>query len=711
MRLFKKKGQPRENKGKKKRSRNTKLDLDITKKEINQEGSGNTIDESKLTYSTTLIDRIWKKATFETLDISSNFSIHEDTVFAKGGYMRVFNIVSYPHEIAFTEENGYLTTIINSLRRQKGLSSGVEFFIDAYNRPYHVNFDQKTKRRYEGLVRMEKDLRGRINSNEGDRDIGSSSRSREMKTMMVDGLEFRLEEIRKKKNSYDVIRTNQMQGRTQLKSFQFIRVLCQRKEDLNLAGKKLQELLASNGVSIKKVANVSEYLETFSPISNTFNLNQNNIYAGSVFTSQGYTRLRNPPKRILENQLAGFSRLLYVGTEIGNDEPLGLTMTSSGEGQNTIIIGTTGSGKTYTYINLLINAALYGFKLNIMDYKGLEYDNVRALLPNSVGLDFSSTSSSFVNTMKFIPELYDDNEIESAFIRNTEATVTTLRVLSGIKTNPKKIDSILEGIVRKVYTNNQVYYNEPHTYFRSKNINYFKEIGEGIKGLQSDGELHRIYSREFCFDLYTALVPYFSDMSHKSAMFSNELDMEEILTKDAIIYSYYMNQESVWDSAVDYKVYIQDYITNLYIQRNKKLGHTTFNSIEEYQRAVRSENSQKIYNNKFSGGRSDNVINVIMSNTIKPLLGDSIDISAIRENVANIFVGKVKDLGVLDEFCRTFGMQRGAKEKILKLQNLNHCFYCDYDTGVQRGGRIIRVTHPKEVVDYFETKRLDKGDE
>ena len=194
-------------------------------------------------------------------------------------------------------------------------------------------------------------------------------------------------------------------------------------------------------------------------------------------------------------------------------------------------------------------------------------------------------------------------------------------------------------------------------------------------------------------------------------MFSDEVDLKEVLTSDAIFYSFNMNQETPWNSLVRYQIFIQDYISNLFIKRNKKLGYTTLNSVEEYQRAVRYPESREIYNNKFSGGRSDNVVNVIMSNTIRPLLDQSLDTSAVRENVATLFIGKLKDMSALEDLCNTFEMSSGALDKIRSLKHYRHAFYVDYDTGVQKDGKVIRVIHPDHVIRYFETKRIDRAGE
>ena len=56
-------------------------------------------------------------------------------------------------------------------------------------------------------------------------------------------------------------------------------------------------------------------------------------------------------------------------------------------------------------------------------------------------------------------------------------------------------------------------------------------------------------------------------------------------------------------------------------------------------------------------------------------------------------------------------MDSGGKDKILRLQNHQHTFYVDYDTGVQKGGRLIKVVHPPEITKFFETKKIDVAGE
>lgn len=663
-----------------------------------------------ITYNTNLIDRLSKNISFESLDISSNFSIHEDTAFAKEGYIRVFNIVKYPLEIMYTDEKGFLSAILNSLKTVKGLEQDVDFFYEGYNKPYSIRFDQATKRRYAGLERQERSIREKIAENSNNR---QSARDKEIKQMANDALEFRLTEVIKKKNSYNIIRGNQNRGSTQVESFQFIRLVTKKKSLLKVAEEQLISRLSSVDIQIRKVKDLSAYFETFSPVSGLYGLNKNNDYASTIFTSTGYSKIRNKPTRILENELEGLSRLVLMGTDIDSFEPLGLTFTSSGQGQNMVIVGTTGSGKTYLYENIMQNARLNNFKLNAMDYKGNEYKAVAEVIPNSITLDFSLNSPYFINTLKFIPELYDKKDWQREFAYNLEATVTSLRILAGVSAhNAKTASNALEEMIKNIYAQKyRVFFDDIESYYGTRNVDYFIDIGEALSKFQSDKELKGIYGEEVCREIYSGLQPYFSTMSHRSYMFSEEIDLEQVLNKDCIIYSFNTNKETNWDTLMEYKIFNLDYISNLFIQKNKREGFTTLNSLEEYQRAVNSPDMRRIYNNKLSGGRSDNVINVVLTNTIQPLLEKSNDISAMRENISTIIVGRLQDMGALDDFCRVYGLGDRGRDQIIRAGRYQHVFYIKYNTGVQRGERLIKAIHPEYISKYFETKRIDTGDE
>ena len=694
-----------------------KLDLNVSGRSKIRKTSDDFKDITKLSYNTTLLDRMYKKVTFESLDVSSNFSIHEDTGFAKGGYMRVYNILKYPERIIYTESTAFMSGLLNSIKLSKsgGMNSAlfrenVDFYFETYNRPYNIMFNKNIRDNYNNLLRLEQSLmKGIAGGNEA---RGSQTVNKELKNLSTDNLRFRLAEVRKKLRSHEIIRQNQAEGGTQIESYQFIRLVCKSKNMLETAENKLLSTLGGEDIQVRRVSNLTEYFETFSPVSGLYNMKENNNFAYTIFTTRGYSKLKNKPTRILENELKGMSRLLYVGTEISNSEPLTLTFTSSGKGQNILIIGTTGSGKTYLFENLMMNCALNGYKINAMDYKGKEYDNVAAIIPNTIKLDFSLESKQFVNTLKFIPELYDEGELKGAFIRNTEATIQSLIALAELREDlVRSAEGMMEECIRSIYNSEQVFFDRPETYFKSQNINYVEAIGNMVVRFQNDNNLKSVYGEEVCKALYTSLIPYFSLGSHKSEMFTEELDLREVVTSDCILYSYNMNQETPWGGLASYRVFTHDYVSNTFIQRNKKLGFTTVNSIEEYQRAVKQPRSKEIYNNKLSGGRSDNVINVIMSNTIAPLLDRSLDASAVRENIATLFIGDIIDKDSLDDFCRVYGIGESGKRDINNLRYYSHAFYTNYNTGVQRGEKVIKVVHPSSVIRYFETKRIDREGE
>lgn len=690
---------PKEKKEKKKKIRKDRLFLSE---------EGGKLDQSKV-YRTTILDRIFSKASFEMMDVVSNFSIHESTIFSKEGYSRVYNILKYPPKIYHGYDRGYVSVILDTLSSLDNFKSQVDFYFESFNRNYKINFDKKAENRRLGLVRLKSELE---NGSLQDKGKGASARSRDISKYTQDVNSFRLAEVNKKLNSYPIIKDNQRLGRVQLESYQFIRIVCKSKDDMAEAEKTLTEHMNSYGINIRLVKDVTNYLETFSPTSGLFNMNKNNIFVPVIFTSEGYPTLFNTPTRIMENELKGLSRLLYVGASVHDKEPLALTLTSSGKGQNIVIIGSTGSGKTYLFENLAMQLGLHGFKINAMDYKGNEYDFIAGLLPNSVKLDFSLKSSFFVNTFKFFPELHgtDAETLKSGFTENKNATVTSLLLLSGIPQNMQiSARALLSYLVDCIFTEYEVNYDDIYSYFKTHKIPYRDAIYKQIARLSNETTLWDRYGRETCNNISNALHPYFFQFSPESRMFEKEFDLKQILTADAIIYSFYMNSNSLWDNTMTYKVYMQDYITNLYVRRNKELGLTTINSIEEYQRAVLQEDTKRIYNNKLSGGRSDNVINVVMTNTIAPLIQEDLDISAVRENISTKFISNVEDMEALDRLCRIYDLGETGKRKIIEASLMQHAFYVSYDTGVQKGSEIIKAIHPPEVSKLLETKKIDEG--
>lgn len=671
--------------------------------------SGDAVEEATTSaYSTTLLDRFASKINMEYLDIDANFGVHDDVVISGEGYQKIYNVIKLPSQIFYSRTDGYFSTIFDSISMKRGMED-VSFFYESFNRPYHVQFGKDTSRNRDGLINMAARLERGISLHEGD--VAESSIDREIRKMgSVDVLRFRLEEANKKLQSHSIIRANQNRGSHQIESFQFIRVVAKTREELAEAEKDLIQTLHGLDVRLRQVKSVMDYLQTFSPVSGLTALKDNNTYVSSIFTTHGYPKIRHNPTRILETEQANMSRLIYVGSVVDNDEPLALTFTSTGEGQNALVVGATGSGKTYLFQNLALNSNLNDFRLNLMDYKGNEYNSLAHLIGDAVIIDFSARSSNYVNTLKFYPELYSDNmeEQKAEYAETINETATSLCILAGLKEEELKAGEATVGyMLEQILGNHKVNIKDPNTYHRSHNVSFRYDLRAQLPQLKSVF-MRETFGQKICDTVYVGLFPYLDENSSRAHIFNNEIDLIDVVQKRCIVYSFHMNERSPWDSLMDYKIYIQDYITNMYVKTNKEQGFTTLNSIEEYQRAVRSPYSRKIYNNKFSGGRSDNVISIIMSNTLAPLMADDLDIAAIRENISNLFIGKITDKNILGSFCEVYGLDYNNMMDINNLDYLDHAFFCSYDTGVQRGTEVIRVVHPPEIERMFETKRIDE---
>ena len=79
---------------------------------------------------------------------------------------------------------------------------------------------------------------------------------------------------------------------------------------------------------------------------------------------------------------------------------------------------------------------------------------------------------------------------------------------------------------------------------------------------------------------------------------------------------------------------------------------------EEFQRWGEAKGSADIISNAMTGGRKRGDVNFIITNDLGSMLDESNLLSKkLRQNIQNMAIGRIKDRGVREDFCRMFDLQ------------------------------------------------------
>ena len=101
---------------------------------------------------------------------------------------------------------------------------------------------------------------------------------------------------------------------------------------------------------------------------------------------------------------------------------------------------------------------------------------------------------------------------------------------------------------------------------------------------------------------------------------------------------------------------------------------------EEFQRWIGSEGSGDIISNAMTGGRKRGDVNFIITNDLGSMIDENNSIAKkLRQNIQNMAIGRIKDVGVREEFCNKFDLQdcKLALDRIAKA-------HASDDTGKQQ---------------------------
>ena len=431
--------------------------------------------------------------------------------------------------------------------------------------------------------------------------------------------------------------------------------------------KALKELCAQSDIKINELrVNMIDWLQTFG----VFSLKQMKEVTGRV----AY-------KILTDDILANFNgykqgRVGSNGISLGIDVLSGVPVmrkikANPDAAENWLISAETGGGKSYYVKTLLPYLLADNFVVTVMDYEGDEYLNLANYIKNGNPDDVRIISMGKGSTTYFdpceIPELTGDPDVDDDLKESAINYIMSIfRIITcGLEGNLTQWEErIISTAIQRMYDCAGVT-DDKMTWHRSKGLN-LRMVYEELKNMVESKELvdsdsdnikHRSALR-----IADAASIYFEEGEAKSGTFKNPMSANELYGAKFIVFSFGMKgaADSLNDPTVLALKQLSVACVSIQVSNYCKYVRKCFNVKvwEEFQRWGEAKGSADIISNAMTGGRKRGDVNFIITNDLGSMLDESNLLSKkLRQNIQNMAIGRIKDRGVREDFCRMFDLQ------------------------------------------------------
>lgn len=459
------------------------------------------------------------------------------------------------------------------------------------------------------------------------------------------------------------------------------------------------------------VGDIPDYLETFSPFSNTYN--------STVLKQCGCVTLPDELLARFNTYAQGIigKSGIYFGTDIFSCFPcLKPVKRTTETAENWLITAETGGGKSFFVKGILYQlCADSKYNGTIMDIEGFEYLPIGKYLANNdevVILNMAEGTGAYYDSTKIV--LTGDESLDRDMKSiSTSFTLALFKTLLGNTGDDEWVDIVINDAISLTYSSVGVS-DDMSTWHLSEGLTYF-DVYDKLKSLISTGDVGRAVNSMFSQSMYaeraglgTAMTKndvnrlitsnekyqeaiesciakvsrYFEPNGIRANIFSKRIEVDDIKNAKLVICSFGMAGKS--DETVDniQMSLMQLYAANMSHLRSifsKHAGKFNFKLWEEFQRWGSFKGSEKTIGTAITGGRKMGDINLIITNDVNKILND--DRFSIFNNITSIAIGCILDADVRRKLCTRLSIPEMLPDlDSIALNNKDLAAYVEGDT-------------------------------
>ena len=486
----------------------------------------------------------------------------------------------------------------------------------------------------------------------------------------------------------------------------FIEVVGTNIRDVRRAGNDLYGILGALniGVELLKSANKAYMLEMGPAVGLSATKINKKFLPQLLFSDENSTAWSSYKSRGL---VGGGKGAILLGRDFRSSLPFSIDIFRSGNAQVFMLLGKTGSGKTYAAFQMALSAMALGICVSAIDVKGREWSQIASYSSGTKIITFDERHPSFVNTLRL-----DDieanagnaDEVFETAIRGTVQLFMLVLNLQPGECNPTDAEMVMREAVMKMYSNRHIDPKNPSTFKDTAGMSYGEvlPILEILATTQSYTDDQKAAVRLARARLHS----YFGESGLFRDAMRNEISLGDVMSSPFVIYELNKNQNSQTDSLDALRVFMIQFLDSKKKAKLKEQGKFLMAFYEELQRTPQFASLLQFICSETTGSRSNNAIIVLLLNSLKVL--QSKEGQDIRSNITSIITGYVEDNDI-DSIENDFNRPWVAHQLRLFRDKQNiyrHAFACQIDTGIDVFETVYRVDLPKSVSKSFYTRTI-----
>ena len=397
---------------------------------------------------------------------------------------------------------------------------------------------------------------------------------------------------------------------------------------------------------------------------------------------------------------------LLLGMDFRSRLPLSVDIFRSGSAQVFMLLGKTGSGKTYAAFQAALSALALGEYVTAIDIKGREWSQISTFAKAKM-ITFDERNPSFVNTLRL-----DDLNVtkqNAAELYNTAVKGTVQLFMLVVNTtieegNINDTELVIREAVEKMFSTRGVDPNNPSTFKYTSGIRY-SEVLPILETLLATNTYTE--EQKHMVSLARARInAYFGESGLFSDSFQREISLADVLESPFVIYEFNKNQGAMTDTLDVIRVFMVQFLDSKKKAMLKERGKFLFCFYEELQRCEQFGNLLEYICADVTGSRSNNAVIILLLNSLKVLQGERA--RDIRSNITSFLVGYVEDNDIRT-IREDFGKPWLAHqlELFANKQNIyRNCFAAELDTGIETYQTVYKVAIPDHISRKFRTRTI-----
>lgn len=516
----------------------------------------------------------------------------------------------------------------------------------------------------------------------------------------------KLDDLQQVAVSYYYLYNNITSGGSVALTNVFFEVIGKDAKEVRRAGDDLYGIIGplSMGLELVKSANKAYMLEMGPAVGSPRTVNKK-FLPQLLFSQENTAAFTSYKSRGLVGD-TGTSAIL-MGQDWRSKLPFSIDPFRSGNAQIFMVLGKSGSGKTYSCFQTALSLLAIGCHLSVIDIKGNEWSAIAGAVSDTKIISFDSKNQSFVNTLRLDDMLVAGLSPNDSFNTAVNGTVQLMMLLINLapgEGNPSDAEMVVREAVMKLYSMKSVDPSNPTSFLNTKDMTY-AEILPILESLSTTVS----YTDEQKYMLKLArsrLHNYFGPSGLFADMFRNEITLGDILTSRFVIYEFNKNSGTIESSLDPLRIFMVQFLDTKKMSILKLQGKFIACMYEELQRCENFGDLLTFICHQVTGARSNNALIFLLLNSLKVFQGKAGQ--DLRSNITSVIAGWTEENDI--EFLES-QMNKGWVADQLRLfsakqQVYRNCFACSIDTGKNIFETVYKVALPPDISKRLRTRTI-----